>query len=431
MIDRKSVINMKLKKFICLVLAVLLAFSASSMNIVAFAGSGYPDGVTEKQAQNAVTGTEQLVSYILKNYLKTDMKTLIEPMIYSDEVVSELLISIYSSMEETASDLKTIGIDVTVSGVAKGLKNYPDVQKALINAGSFQSVDLTDVKWGVNDKKSFSRAISATLSPFNNLLFMLLCSGKYNLAGITTIKGGNGYETAIVPFLNALGCEVKLTQEEFIQKVKEIHGDRYDYSKVEYVNYSTKICIICHEKDEFGEEHGEFWITPGNFLKNRNCPKCSKRERLTKDSFIKKAKSIHGDKYDYSKAEVYGVDSKIIIICPIHGPFEQTPYKHIQRQQGCPTCGNIQKGLSQRFSQVDFLDKARHIHGWKYDYSKIKYEGVDTKVCIICPTHGEFWQTPYTHINQKCGCPNCKSSKLEDIIFELLISLLLPSSSLV
>ena len=75
---------MKVKKLICLILAVLLVFSASSMNIVAFAGSGYPDGVTEKQAQNAVTGTEQLVSYILKNYLKTDLKTLIEPMIYSD-----------------------------------------------------------------------------------------------------------------------------------------------------------------------------------------------------------------------------------------------------------------------------------------------------------------------------------------------------------
>lgn len=212
----------------------------------------------------------------------------------------------------------------------------------------------------------------------------------------------------------------KLTQEEFIQKVKEVHGDRYDYSKVEYINYSTKICIICHEKDEFGEEHGEFWVTPGNFLKNRNCPKCSKREKLTKDIFIKKARSVHGDKYDYSKVNIHGVDSKVTIVCPIHGPFEQTPYKHIQRQQGCPTCGNIQKGLSQRFSQIDFLDKARHIHGWKYDYSKVEYNGVDTKVCIICPIHGEFWQTPYTHINQQCGCPSCKSSKLEDTISELL-----------
>ena len=109
------VMLMKFKKLICLMLAVLLAFSASSMNVVAFAGASYPDGVTEKQAQNAVKGTENLVSFILKNHLKTDLKTLIEPMIYSDEVVSSLLISIYSSMEESASDLKSIGIDVTVT----------------------------------------------------------------------------------------------------------------------------------------------------------------------------------------------------------------------------------------------------------------------------------------------------------------------------
>ena len=212
---------MKFKKLICLILAVLLAFSASSMNVVAFAGASYPDGVTEKQAQNAVTGTESLVAYILKNHLKTDLKTLIEPMIYSDEVVSSLLVSIYSSMEESAGDLKAIGIDVTISGVAKGLKNYPEVQKALLDSDSFKTIDLTNVKWGVTDKKSFSKAVSATLSPFNNILFMLLCSGKYNLAGITSIKGGDGYENAIVPFLNALGCEVSLTQEEFKAEAKE------------------------------------------------------------------------------------------------------------------------------------------------------------------------------------------------------------------
>ena len=212
----------------------------------------------------------------------------------------------------------------------------------------------------------------------------------------------------------------KLTQEEFIQKVKEVHGDRYDYSKVEYINYSTKICIICHEKDEFGEVHGEFWVTPGNFLKNRYCPKCSKREKLTKDNFIKRARFIHGDKYDYSQVEVHGVDSKVTIICPIHGPFEQTPYKHIQRQQGCPVCGNLQKGISQRLPLDVFIERARLVHGDKYDYSKVKYTGIDDKVLIICPIHGEFWQTPYVHTAVGCGCPNCKNSKLENTIYEML-----------
>ena len=212
---------MKFKKLICVILAVMLTLSATSLNIVGFAGASYPDGITEKQAENAVIGTEKLVSYILKDYVKTDLKTIIEPMIYNDKVVSDLLVSIYSSMEESASDLKSIGIDVTVKNVAKGLKNYPEVQNALLEAGSFTSLNTENLKWGVSDKESFSRAISATLYPFNNLLFALLCSGKFTVANFTQIKGGNGYETAIVPLLNALGCEVKLTQEEFKAEAKE------------------------------------------------------------------------------------------------------------------------------------------------------------------------------------------------------------------
>lgn len=212
---------MKFKKLICVILAVMLTLSATSLNMVGFAGASYPDGITEKQAENAVIGTEKLVSYILKDYVKTDLKTIIEPMIYNDKLVSDLLVSIYSSMEESASDLKTIGIDVTVKNVAKGLKKYPEVQSVLLKADSFSALNTDELKWGVTDKESFSRAISATLYPFNNLLFMLLCSGKFTVANFTQIKGGNGYETAIVPLLNALGCEVKLTQEEFKDEAKE------------------------------------------------------------------------------------------------------------------------------------------------------------------------------------------------------------------
>lgn len=218
----KSVINMRFKKFISLILAVILALSATSVNVIGFAGNvSYPDGVTQQQAENALVGTENLVQYILNNYLKTDLRTIIEPMIYNDMIVSKLLISIYSSMEESASDLKSIGIDVTPAGVAKGLKNYPQVQSAVLEAESFENLDLTNVKWGVTDKETFSRALSATLSPFNNILFMLLCSGKYKVMNFTTIKGGNGYENAIVPVLISLGCEVTMTQEEFTAQAKE------------------------------------------------------------------------------------------------------------------------------------------------------------------------------------------------------------------
>lgn len=213
---------MKFKKLICFALAVILSFFATSSNVVAFAASpSYPAEVTEQQTANALVGTEKLVSFILKNYLHTDLKNVLEPMVYSDAVVSDLLVSIYAPMEETAADLKAVGIDVTVQGVAKGLKSYPEVQNALLNAGSFANLDLTGVSWGVTNKHTFAKAVSEALTPFNGLLFMLLCSGKFSVAGVTQIKGGNGYENAIVPMLEALGCKVTLTQEEFKNQAKE------------------------------------------------------------------------------------------------------------------------------------------------------------------------------------------------------------------
>ena len=208
------------------------------------------------------------------------------------------------------------------------------------------------------------------------------------------------------------------TAEKFLKEITEMYGDTYDFSKVKYINDQTKICVICHNKDEFGEEHGEFFVTPNNFLKGRKCPKCQKRFKLTKEFFVKKAKTVHEDKYDYSESEIHGVDTKIKIICPEHGEFWQTPYKHLNGQ-GCPTCGKIKKGISKRNDFSVVKDKFNEVHHFKYDYSQAVYVGVDTKIKIICPEHGEFWQTPYVHLNG-CGCPKCNESKLEKEISAFL-----------
>ena len=128
----------------------------------------------------------------------------------------------------------------------------------------------------------------------------------------------------------------KKTREEFIKETTEKHGDKYDYSKVDYVNNYTKICIIC-------PEHGEFLQTPSNHLSGQGCPKCKAdktRERLilSKEGFIKKARLVHGNKYDYSKVEYVNNRTKVCIICPEHGEFWQTPNHHLSGC-GCPKCG--------------------------------------------------------------------------------------------
>lgn len=194
----------------------------------------------------------------------------------------------------------------------------------------------------------------------------------------------------------------KLTQEEFIEKARNVHADKYDYSKVEYVNSQTKVCIIC-------PEHGEFWQTPNKHLQGHNCPKCAQLERNAKKTFKQiefenRARSIHGMKYIYN-ADYKNITTKIKIICPIHGEFWQMPQKHL-KGQGCPKCAIEKNKESQKLTHEDFINKAKLIHNDKYDYKKSTYDGYKTKLCIICPEHGEFWQSPDSHLSGH-GCPKC------------------------
>ena len=137
------------------------------------------------------------------------------------------------------------------------------------------------------------------------------------------------------------------------------------------------------------------------------------------ENFILKANAKHNNKYDYSKVNYINSKTKICIICPEHGEFLQTPASHINGR-GCPLCANIQKKVKKLSNTTNFIKKARQIHGDKYDYSKTEYMNIDTKVCIICPKHGEFWQRPYSHLSNE-GCPHCRESKLEKTIKNLLI----------
>jgi hypothetical protein len=202
----------------------------------------------------------------------------------------------------------------------------------------------------------------------------------------------------------------QLTKNDFIERAKKIHNNKFDYSKVEYVNSKTKVCIVC-------PIHGEFWQTPGSHLNGRGCNLCSKPVYDTK-SFIEEARKKHGDRYDYSKVEYVDAKTKVCIICPIHGEFWQTPNNHL-RNRGCYKCGRKISSLKQSLSTKQFIEKALKVHGNKYDYSKVKYINNHVPVCIICKKHGEFWQTPAKHLIGQ-GCTKCNESKLETEIRTLL-----------
>ena len=207
----------------------------------------------------------------------------------------------------------------------------------------------------------------------------------------------------------------RLNKIDFLERAHKIHGDKYDYSKIEYKNTRTKVCIIC-------PEHGEFWQTPNSHLSGQGCPECGLKKRsisktLTLEEFLEKARKVHGDKYDYSKVEYVDSHTKICIICPEHGEFWQTPASHLFGH-GCKKCGFITSSNSSRKGAAKFIKDATARYGDKYDYSKVIYKNAHTKVCIICPEHGEFWQEPNNHLRFTPKC--CKKSKLEEEIRNLL-----------
>ena len=188
--------------------------------------------------------------------------------------------------------------------------------------------------------------------------------------------------------------------EKFLCKANKTHNNKYDYSKVDYVNSVTKICIIC-------PEHGEFWQSPASHLRGGGCPLCANkkrgRTRVDTETLIQRAEKVHGKRYNYSETIYRGANEKIRIICPEHGVFEQLPYAHLSGQ-GCPKCKH------KELSNDELIDEFNKIHNHKYDYSLVRRGNLKRKVDIICPEHGIFKQTPSKHLSGQ-GCPLCANER--------------------
>lgn len=195
----------------------------------------------------------------------------------------------------------------------------------------------------------------------------------------------------------------KLTQEEFIRRANEIHNGRYDYSKVQYVNGTTPVIIIC-------PEHGEFSIKPQKHLAGQGCKPCGyirNSHTLRKDTawFIAKATKVHHGKYDYSRAVYNGAEEEVEIICPIHGVFRQRAISHTSGY-GCNKCAVEEVHNQQRKTTEQFVSEAKAIHGDKYDFSKVVYRRNRAHITVICPKHGEWRCKPFD-ILRGHGCPKC------------------------
>jgi len=188
----------------------------------------------------------------------------------------------------------------------------------------------------------------------------------------------------------------KASPAKFFVKATAKHGDKYDYSETVYVNKVTKILYKC-------PRHGDVEQYPYRHLKC-GCPHCAGRGvgKHTKETFIKRAREVHGDFYDYSKVDlVNGIYTKVTIICPNHGEFIQSATNHINIKNGCPKCKG---GVA--YNVQTFEKLATETHGGKFTYHG-DYTKAHDKIKITCKKHGDFEQAAYTHLKSDLACPGC------------------------
>ena len=226
---------------------------------------------------------------------------------------------------------------------------------------------------------------------------IITCSkhGDFEVIASVHLRGAKCRECKKIPVVDLSKTN------EFIERAKTIHGDEFDYSKVEYINDKTPVTIICRK-------HGEFQTIPAVHKKGYKCPVCkyggTPEEKLT--AFLEKCKIIHKDRgYDYSKASFKINTDKITIICPTHGEFSQVVSAHLQGQK-CPVCAKIEGAELQRFTDEELLLKVIAVHSDKYEYDFTEYTNIGSKIKIKCNKHGWFHQRFDNHVGGS-GCPEC------------------------
>ena len=195
--------------------------------------------------------------------------------------------------------------------------------------------------------------------------------------------------------------------EQFITDANKVHNNKYDYSLSNYTGVLTELTIICKKHNV------AFLQTPANHLKTKHpCKLCLKEASIANNTigtseFIKRANKAYNNKYDYSKVVYTHHSSKVTIICPIHGEFEQSPACHLKKgSSGCPECSKVIKKTLLAKTTDQFIREAKLVHGDKYNYTNTVYSSCREEIKIICPEHGEFLQVPSVHLHGS-GCSGC------------------------
>lgn len=199
--------------FSCITVVALLCVSFVPLGASAV---NYPEGVTVTQAENAIENTDTLINGLLKHLADTTLKDIVMPELCSDKTVSLIMLEVYKALEANSESVSALGLKISVSDLASYLRVYPKVSARLSAYTSWSQVNLDGAEWGVSDKRSFATALSAVFGPLNSLIYALVCGGTYPIIGaLVGITGARGYENAIMPIFESLGCTDYMKPADF------------------------------------------------------------------------------------------------------------------------------------------------------------------------------------------------------------------------
>jgi len=181
--------------------------------------------------------------------------------------------------------------------------------------------------------------------------------------------------------------------------------DRYDLSKIQYTHSRTKVELIC-------KEHGSKFILPTNLFLGHGCNECGKAKYTATRTkawaeVLEQATEVHKGRYSYGRFQYIKSVVPSIITCSIHGDFLMSMSNHLQGK-GCKECRKDEKAsLTSEVNLAKFIDKARRVHGDRYDYTETKYLPHPQLMTITCLEHGPFLLNASRHVGDRRGCREC------------------------
>lgn len=222
---------------------------------------------------------------------------------------------------------------------------------------------------------------------------------------LLTCKNGHIYEQTPKVHLrknNTTKCYICVrndrthTTEYFIEKAKELHGDSYNYDKVDYKTSNTNVIIGCNKCGDI------FNQTPLSHLKGSGCIKCvNKAQTFTKEEFIDRARKIHGDLYNYDEVDYKGIFVKVTIKCKNGHTFSQPPTGHL-KGNGCRKCYTN----TIRVSEDYFIKRSKDLYGDSFNYDNLNFVDINTPITLTCKNGHTITQLPQSHLRNGV-CREC------------------------